>query len=100
MTNKTSKTIDADIKLIMFGWAVNILGLPENGNPDKYNELVDRLYNLNQEIMLGYVGEDEPVKDIEETSSMSDWEENVNEPQIRNTLRAEIRNNVKNGTII
>jgi hypothetical protein len=34
------------------------------------------------------IQKDEPVKDIKETSNMSDWEENTNEPMIRNELRA------------
>lgn len=43
------KDIDStteDTKLIIFGWIVTILGVPEKGDPTKYNELTDRLYAL------------------------------------------------------
>jgi len=37
---------DEDEKLLIFGWITTILDLPKDGNPDKYNELTDRLHEL------------------------------------------------------
>lgn len=44
MTN-TNKEID-DEKLIIFGWITTILGIPKDANPDKYNELTDKIYSM------------------------------------------------------
>lgn len=35
-----------DEKLVIFGWIVTVLGLPENADPTKYNELTDRIFSL------------------------------------------------------
>lgn len=37
---------EADFKLVIFGWIETIIGFPKGGNPDKYNELTDKLYEF------------------------------------------------------
>src|ERR1039458_6055792 len=37
---------EEDFKLIIFSWMATVLGIPEKGDPTKYNELTDRLYDL------------------------------------------------------
>lgn len=44
----TPQDNEADEKLIIFGWIMTVFGLPENGDPTKYNELTDKLYDLLQ----------------------------------------------------
>lgn len=35
-----------DEKLVIFGWIVTILGIPEKANPTQYNQLTDKLYEI------------------------------------------------------
>lgn len=45
-THQQTLAAEDDFKLLIFGWIVTILGIPENADPTKYNELTDRLYDL------------------------------------------------------
>jgi len=37
---------EEDFKLIIFSWITTVLGVPEKGDPTKYNELTDKLYEI------------------------------------------------------
>jgi len=46
-----------DTKLLIFGWITTILGIPKDANPDNYNELTDRLYELFESLSEDLVNE-------------------------------------------
>lgn len=37
---------EEDLKLLIFGWIETVLGTPKDLNPDQYNRLTDKLYDL------------------------------------------------------